>query len=179
MVSPQIDGGSGADPLLRAALGSMPYGFSVWNEIRQLLLYNQHYLDMYAFKAEQVRVGMSLMEMCRLTTGIGNHPGMSPEELYAVYDQRLNDSTDPQKPVRAQKAIRGKMIRTSHIRSPGLGWIVMHEDVTDVTEQQWMSELREKSLAEQNLRFNAALSHMTHGLSMYDGEKRLVICTER
>jgi diguanylate cyclase (GGDEF)-like protein len=167
------------DPLLGAALGSMPYGFSVWNDDRRLILYNQHYLDMYGFKPEQVAVGMSLMEMCRLTVSIGNHPGMTPEELYALYEKRLGEVKAPAQVMRAQKAIRGRIIRTSHIRSPELGWIVMHEDVTEETEQQWMAELREKSLAAQNLRFNAALSHMSHGLSMYDAEDRLVICNER
>src|SRR5688572_28909686 len=55
----------------------------------------------------------------------------------------------------------------------------MHEDITEETEKQWLAELREKSLAEQNLRFDAALSHMSQGLSMYDAEERLVICNER
>jgi diguanylate cyclase (GGDEF)-like protein len=169
----------GGDPLLRAALGSMPYGFSIWDDERRLILFNQHYLDIYGFPPDKLVIGMSLLDMCRLTTGVGNHPEMTAEALFAVYDQRFTEARDPQKPVRAQKAIRGRMIRTSHIRSPELGWIVMHEDVTEETEQQWMAELREKTLAEQNLRFNAALSHMSHGLSMYDAEHRLVICNER
>jgi diguanylate cyclase (GGDEF)-like protein len=169
----------GGDPLLRAALGSMPYGFSIWNDERRLILFNQHYLDIYGFPPDRLVLGMSLLEVCRLTRSIGNHAEMTAEVLYAVYDKRFDEATDPHKPVRAQKAIRGRMIRTSHIRTPGLGWIVMHEDVTEETEQQWMAELREKTLAEQNLRFNAALSHMSHGLSMYDAEQRLVICNER
>ena len=38
---------------------------------------------------------------------------------------------------------------------------------------------RQLSLEQTNLRFNTALENMTHGLCMFDGAKRLVICNER
>jgi len=38
---------------------------------------------------------------------------------------------------------------------------------------------RQSSLEQTNLRFNTALENMTHGLCMFDGNKRLVICNER
>ena len=55
----------------------------------------------------------------------------------------------------------------------------MHEDITEQTEQKWMSELAEKSLDTQNRRFNAALDNMSHGLSIFDAEMRLVVCNKR
>src|SRR5690606_17573963 len=70
-------------------------------------------------------------------------------------------------------------IQTSHIRSPGIGWIVTHEDITQDVESQWMADLREKTLAEQGTRFQEALAHMPHGLSMYGPDRRLVICNDR
>jgi methyl-accepting chemotaxis protein len=38
---------------------------------------------------------------------------------------------------------------------------------------------RQVSLERTNLRFNTALENMTHGLCMFDGDKRLVICNDR
>jgi len=38
---------------------------------------------------------------------------------------------------------------------------------------------RQSSLEQTNYRFNAALKNMTHGLCMFDAEKRLVICNDR
>ena len=38
---------------------------------------------------------------------------------------------------------------------------------------------RYQSLERTNLRFNTALENMTHGLCMFDADKRLVICNER
>jgi methyl-accepting chemotaxis protein len=38
---------------------------------------------------------------------------------------------------------------------------------------------RQLSLERMNLRFNTALENMTHGLCMFDGDKRLVICNDR
>ena len=38
---------------------------------------------------------------------------------------------------------------------------------------------RQVSLEQTNLRFNTALENMTHGLCMFDAEKRLVICNDR
>ena len=168
-----------SDPLLSAALASMPYGFSIWDEARTLVLANQRYLDMYGFPADRMWSGMALFDVCELTVSLGNHSGVTPVELHAAYNKRLDDTDDPRNVLRVQKAIKGRVIETSHIRSPGLGWVVIHEDITEATEKQWMSELREKSLASQNMRFDAALSHMEHGLSMYDAEERLVICNQR
>ncbi len=38
---------------------------------------------------------------------------------------------------------------------------------------------REAELSEQNRRFNVALANMSQGLSMYDGDQRLLVCNER
>jgi len=37
---------------------------------------------------------------------------------------------------------------------------------------------RQRDLAEQNQRFNAAVENMTHGLCMFDADKRLVVCND-
>ena len=164
------------DPLLRAALLSMPYGFSIWGDDRRLLLFNQHYIDMYRFPAEKVILGMSLLEICELTVAIGNHPGVTAEELNRLYEARFAEAQSTRKVVRSQKPIRDRVMKTSHIFTEGLGWVVMHEDISEEIAQQQTMLARDKSLADQALRFEAAVDNMRQGLCMFDKDERLVIC---
>jgi diguanylate cyclase (GGDEF)-like protein len=166
-------------PLLAIVLDSLPHGLSIWGEDKHLVLYNRRYLDLYCFPPERVRPGLSLREICALTVELGNHDDMDADALHELYQQRFDDAANSGAVLQVQKPIRGRVVKTSYVRSPGLGWIVTHEDVTAEVEKQWMAELREKTLAAQNMRFDAAISNMPHGLSMYDAEWRLLICNER
>jgi diguanylate cyclase (GGDEF)-like protein len=178
MPSPPEPGTShGGDPLLQAALSSMPYGFSVWDEDWRLALYNQAYLDLYGFAEPDVHVGMSLREMGELTIRVGNHPGFTPEEICAHFAMRLR-AAEPGKVFRSQKVVRDRIIKTNHIRNPGIGWIVTHEDVSEDAEEVEKARQRDTALTQQNARFEAAIGNMPHGLSMYDAERRLVVCNQ-
>ncbi|RYE79040.1 MAG: hypothetical protein EOP19_20700, partial [Hyphomicrobiales bacterium] len=66
----------GTRVLLDAALDTMPYGFSMWSLDRRLVASNPKYLDIYRYRPEDIRAGMSLLELCQLSTGLGNHPGL-------------------------------------------------------------------------------------------------------
>ncbi|HEY9012002.1 MAG TPA: EAL domain-containing protein, partial [Devosia sp.] len=162
--------------LLDAALANMPYGFSMWDTEQRLLVFNENYLELYRYPRDSVRVGMSLLDICVLSTGVGNHPGLSAEELYRTYLGRFEESVATGAPVVAEKAIRGKLLRTSQTHIPGRGWVVRHEDVTDATEKQWLADLREKALQKQDQRFAAAVNNMPQGLCMFDASERLVVC---
>jgi diguanylate cyclase (GGDEF)-like protein len=118
---------------------------------------------------------MSLLELCELSTRLGNHPGLSADELHEIYQRRF-DEAQRGEPLYSEKAIRGQLIRTSHVFRPDSGWVVRHEDVTEATEKQWMADLREKALQKQDLRFAAAVNNMPQGLCMFDGNERLVVC---
>jgi diguanylate cyclase (GGDEF)-like protein len=49
----------------------------------------------------------------------------------------------------------------------------------NIEQQNDVLKAREAQLEAHNLRFNAALGHMSQGLSMFDGQQRLIICNER
>ncbi len=55
----------------------------------------------------------------------------------------------------------------------------------EVTESEKVRALaeaelnRQRDLSEQNVRFAAALEHMAHGLCMFDGDQRLMVCNKR
>ncbi len=53
----------------------------------------------------------------------------------------------------------------------------MREDALNLREAQLAA--REKQIALQNLHFTAVMQHMPYGLSMYDGDMRLIICNAK
>ena len=166
-------------PLIRAVLDSVHQGFSVWGLDHRLIVCNPAYLAIYGFDPRRVTRGTSLREIGELSVGLGNHPDASADKMYALYMQRLETARETGKPVRIEKPIRGRVISSTHTYMPGIGWLVVHEDITEQTEHRWMSELAERSLDTQTRRFRAAIDNMAHGLSIFDAELRLVICNKR
>jgi diguanylate cyclase (GGDEF)-like protein len=163
--------------LLAAALESMPYGFSVWSHDLRLILWNDRYPALYGMPAAKLHVGMTLGEICALTVAIGNHPGMTAEGLRALYRSRHAAHMDPAKPPgRYEKDIRGRIIRTTYIPRPGIGHIVVHEDITDDVQRVRHLEAREAELELQNIRFNAVIENLNQGICLFNSERRLVIC---
>src|SRR5690606_42045218 len=126
-----------ASALLDVALGTMPYGFSMWDLDRRLAASNAKYLDIYNYRPEDIRPGMSLLELCRLSIALGNQPGLSVEALHAIYQRRF-DQAQQGEPLYSETAIRGRLLRTTHSFIAGTGWAARHEDVTEATEKQWL-----------------------------------------
>jgi PAS domain-containing protein len=55
-------------------------------------------------------------------------------------------------------------------------FVVVGREVTEAVLAAREAEIAGQRLAEQNARFDAALSNMPHGLCMFDAEKRLILC---
>ncbi len=72
----------------------------------------------------------------------------------------------------------GRWVETAHAYSPGLGWVVTHEDVTEEIESSEIIQKRQLELEHQNLRLDAAVNNISQGLCMYDAKGRLVICNQ-
>ena len=59
------------------------------------------------------------------------------------------------------------------------GWVATYEDVTERELHLITLQRQEEELRIQNLRFDAALNNMSHGLCMFDGDRRLIVCNKR
>jgi diguanylate cyclase (GGDEF)-like protein len=164
---------------LDASLDSMPYGFSIWDDEFRLVLWNKRYIEIYDLPSKDFRAGMPLEEVCELTIAAGNHPNWSPAELFETYRLRLLDCTASTPDHAYEKNIRGRTIKSTYRLSPGLGWVVTHEDITEHIARMRALEEREVELKRQNIRFEAAVDNMSQGLCMFDREHKLVICNKR
>ncbi|HEY9011369.1 MAG TPA: EAL domain-containing protein [Devosia sp.] len=162
--------------LLDAALESIPYGFCVWSSEFKLVMWNRHYLDLYGFPAKRIRKGMSLEAVVRLSAQMGNHPDQSPEEFLAAYKQELNNNRSGLRAKVRELVQGGRTIETAHVYSPGLGWVVTHEDVTEEIASTEIVQRRKRELERQNIRLNAVVNNISQGLCMFDAKGRLVVC---
>jgi diguanylate cyclase (GGDEF)-like protein/PAS domain S-box-containing protein len=57
-----------------------------------------------------------------------------------------------------------------------------HAEIIESDKERALAEaelIRQREAAEQSMRFTAAVENMTHGLCMFDNDKRLLVCNER
>jgi diguanylate cyclase (GGDEF)-like protein len=167
-VPPEALEKSGEAILLDAALNSMPYGFSVWDDDYRLLLWNQPYLEIYGMPGERFYRGMTLREVCEITIAAGNHPGVTVAGLLRSYSERLVQAAATTGDLVFDKPLGSRLVKTTYSYAPGRGCVVTHEDVTE-------SRQRETALSTQNLLLDAALNSMAHGFCVWDRNFRLVL----
>ncbi len=160
---------------LDASLDSMSYGFVIWDDSFNILVCNDQFRRIFSLQGN-LSPGTSLAEVCRLSSVAGNWPDVSAEELTRLYRQRIGETRDPAKPQLYEIELQGRTIRSTYTRSPGIGWVVTHQDITEDIARVRQLEAREHELARQNMRFAVAVNSMAQGLCMFDAEQRLVIC---
>jgi diguanylate cyclase (GGDEF)-like protein len=117
--------------LLTAALESMPHGFCVWDDELRLVLWNDRYLKVYGFPREHVYRGMSLREICALAVGLGHHPGATVTDVYNEYSAFLALHDEPGVVAVRESLQASRIIKKTFMRSPGVGWVVTHDDITE------------------------------------------------
>jgi diguanylate cyclase (GGDEF)-like protein len=164
--------------LLDAALENIPYGFCVWSPQFRLVMWNRHYRDIYGFSETALRKGMTLEQVVALSAQLGNHPDQSSQEFYEAYTADLLANRSGARHKNRERVHGGRVIETAHVYSPGLGWVVTHEDVTDEIAREETVLQRKRELERQNIRLDAAVNNISQGLCMFDAQGRLVICNE-
>ncbi|MEO6012658.1 MAG: EAL domain-containing protein [Devosia sp.] len=162
--------------LLDAALENIPYGFCVWSSEFKLVMWNKHYLDIYAFPADRIHKGMGLEDVVQLSAEQGNHPGQTPQQFLTAYKKELRNNRGGMRAKSRESLAGGRTLETAHVYSPGLGWVVTHEDVTEEIASSEIVQKRKHELERQNIRLDAAVNNISQGLCMFDPRQRLVIC---
>ncbi|MEO9227599.1 MAG: EAL domain-containing protein [Devosia sp.] len=162
--------------LLDAALENIPYGFCVWSSEFKLVMWNRHYLDIYRFPADRIEKDMPLEAVVKLSADIGNHPDQTPAQFLLAYKKELRNNRGGMRAKARELLSGGRTVETAHVYSPGLGWVVTHEDVTEEIASSEIFQKRKRELERQNIRLDAAVNNISQGLCMFDAKGRLVIC---
>ena len=151
------------------ALNNMTHGLCMFDGERRLIVCNKRYAEMYGIAPELTAPGTHYDDILahRLTMGI--YPKTGPEQYIADLTSTVTQRTPRTRLLELQD---GRVFSIAYQPMPDGGWVAIHDDVTERREA-------ERALAEQNRRFDAALSHMAQGLCMFDPEGRLIVCNRR
>ncbi|HET8587350.1 MAG TPA: EAL domain-containing protein [Candidatus Limnocylindria bacterium] len=158
------------------ALDSMPHGMCMWDSDLTLIACNQRYREMFDLPGSTTRPGAHLLEMMRNNVPVEKFPEETPEETYEAFVKLIAECPSS-KVFRKFKGGRVVAIATNQIA--GGGYVTIYADATETNRQFKQLRQREEDLRIQNLRFDVALNTMTHGLSMYDADGRLIVCNRR
>jgi len=152
------------------ALGNMAQGLCMFDADLRVLECNDRYRQIYALPAHIAKRGTHLREMVTYSVAVGRHPGQSIDDIMA---ERLAVFAKGEPATLRTKGVDGtRTIETGYRPTAGGGWVATYSDIT-------ARENAESALAQQNRRFDAALNNMPHGLSMFDADRRLIVCNRR
>ncbi len=103
-------------------------------------------------------------------------PTRRRQDFLKAYKQELTNNRGGAR-AKLRELVEGdRTIETAHVYSPGLGWVVTHEDVTEEIASSEIVQRRKRELERQNIRLEAAVNNISQGLCMFDPKGRLVIC---
>ena len=152
--------------MLQAAFDNIQQGFMLLDAQSRVTHFNQRLIDIVGYPPGAVRVGVSSYDLIRASATVGLYLKLNVEEACESWRQRLAGGKSG---THFSHRSDGRTIKTGFAPF-GLGrWIVTYEDISAQIDA-------EEALAEQNVRFDAALTNIPHGVCMFDAEKRLILC---
>jgi len=151
--------------ILDTTFTNFPGGICVFTKNLKLQSANPAFYRLLEMPEDSFPIGSNYEDIIRYLAERGDYGTGDIDELVEnrVELARVFEGNSFRKDIRNGRALE---IRSCSI--PEGGFIATHMDVTDIDGM-----IAKISL--QNLRFNAALDNISHGLSMFDGEKRLIV----
>jgi len=163
------DGAGALLALHRAALDAMAHGLCVFDAEWRVALFNRRYLEIFNLSADVIRPGLSYRDMLAHSCAVGN---LTPEAVEPFWRGRrkLLESGEPF--TFCRELLSGIFVSMRYEPLPDGGWVSVYEDVT--AQHRLESELRV-----QVERLDRAVSNMSHGLSLFGPDERLIVCNEQ
>ena len=169
--------------VLDAALENMLQGLAMFDAQERIVIANDRFAEMYGLTPDQVKPGTTLYRIAELRIANGSYVGLTPQDVINTMRERVG---------RGRESHLTSMLGTGRIINVSLrptgdgGWVSTHQDVTErenltaqLARQNELLRQREEDLQSQNARFDAAISYMSQGLCLFDGEQRVLIANQR
>jgi diguanylate cyclase (GGDEF)-like protein/PAS domain S-box-containing protein len=153
-----------------AALSNMTQGVCLFDADKNLVIANRRFREMYGFPEELVVPGTPLSSMLRHFARQGVKSDLTVEQ----HAQRIPTELDQD-----FSTIDGRVISIKRAPTPDGGWVATHEDVTERKRQEDLIAEKAVELERINMQFDAALSNISQGISMFDRHRRLVVWNDR
>ncbi|HLG83649.1 MAG TPA: PAS-domain containing protein [Bradyrhizobium sp.] len=155
--------------LSQTALDGMSEGVCIYDENNRIVVFNRRYVELFNMSPDVIKPGISYAEVLIHSASLGNFP---PETLDALICQR-HALLAAREPFRMEQILPSGVVMTLDIRPlPEGGWITVCDDVTHRARL-------EKALRVQTERIEHAFAHMSHGLTMFDANERLIFCNRQ
>jgi PAS domain-containing protein len=152
--------------LSRVALDSAAQGVCVYDADNRIVLFNRRYVDLFDLSHDVIRPGITYREVMDHSATRGN---FSPDKIDGLLRERYA-MIAAGLPFSTQQLMPSGLIMTLDIRPlPDGGWLSVCDDITSRARL-------ESALALQTKRIELAVAHMSHGLSMYGPDERLIVC---
>jgi diguanylate cyclase (GGDEF)-like protein len=115
--------------LLDATLEHIEHGLCAFDENLRVVVVNRRYLAMYGLTEKDAQPGTSQLQLMRHSIARGVHlPGLTAEEMFADFRQRLVENKEP---VLERRLANGRVIAVRHQPMPGGGWVGTYEDISE------------------------------------------------
>ena len=152
--------------MLKATFNNVRQGFMLLDDQLRVRSFNPRLGELIGFPPGVIFEGASAYSLVAASVALGHYPGSTVEAAYAAWTGRLANRTPGHHRSRASDG------RTTKIGCMPFGdgeWIITYEDISARIDA-------EEALAEQNERFDAALTNIPHGVCMFEADRRLILC---
>ena len=163
------------------AINAMSQGLCLFDEAQRVVFANQRFAEIYGLAPEQVKRGTTLREILVARAGKGAYGDIDTNEFVAEGTGSFRQEVS-----QILQLADGRFISVLRRPAPDGSLVSTHEDVTEretlsarLREQNGLLRKHEEELQTQNVRFDAALMNMSHGLCMFDAEQRVLIANAR
>jgi signal transduction histidine kinase/DNA-binding NarL/FixJ family response regulator len=167
----------------KTALENMRHGLSMYDSDHRLEVFNRRYLEIHGVSPDDIKIGMNVREVfaARISKGF-KWVTIEGAEFDRIFDV-ASGTEDEEPPALARMPvveqvldIGGRYIQVTRTRRDGGGWVVLHADITERRLAQMSLKSRERELALRNQHFTDLVEGLPHGLSMFDADRKLVVC---
>jgi diguanylate cyclase (GGDEF)-like protein/PAS domain S-box-containing protein len=150
------------------ALNNMSQGLVMFDAASKLLVCNTRFIEIYGLSPDIVKPGLSLLDLLKHRKERGSFSG-DPDE----YHDRLLQQIAKRKLTKQNVPTpAGRIIQIVNQPMPDGGWVATHEDITEKIEA-------ESEIKKQKEQLDAALGNIIQGVSMFDAQKRLLVCNKQ
>jgi diguanylate cyclase (GGDEF)-like protein len=148
------------------AITQMSHGLCAVDADHRIVLFNARFVEMYGLSEDVIRVGAWMRDVIEHAA----HRGLFPRAPAAKVWQRRLDSMKAGTPFQQTLNLANgrNYVLHYHPMADG-GWVTLCEDVTE-------RHRMERELHRQYERFDQAVNHMSHGLTMFGPDERLIVC---
>jgi diguanylate cyclase (GGDEF)-like protein len=157
---------SPANSEMDAAFDNMEQGFMVLDDQRRVTKFSSRLQEILGFPDGALRLGASARDLITVSAGLGHYPGRDVEQTYEAWTLRLAERRPGS---HLGHRPDGGTLKVGYAPFGDDCWVVTYEDISARVDA-------ENALAEQNERFDAALTNIPHGVCMFDADKRLILC---